>query len=449
MEKIVLIRESNYMNSLDPIKATTGELSAISELANGISLPLGQPLHKVGCYGRVVGEYKTEGSTYLGLVTFPFSDLNPTESYPSSFVVIKDDYVGYVTETGAELSKRIDGIMIKKSTAKTIIEESFEAAFPGLWEAADDSSQEIIVHFPKITISNKNKSTHEINDMFVRFGFTSNLKNMMVPRATRTTRSIDEVIVGYIHSHLSTVYHGYGDFCFGDTAIARTLEDLRVSEITKDKLTGFLLQFDDYIHWESLEGGPYFKIEDLGKPDLRRAIRQQVSNSHSNDCHAPALEDYKYSIIPYIAKKLLDELTPADLRFNPGLPGMYAKPSAEVDLDSVTLMSKLSKITSVASSEISVHLKRSFNISKGKYHVAGSIRSSDDLGPRSNIIGVREYIGSRCIVFKGKTYLNTVTPSNKEGEGTENVLVDMLPAWYVHKTILQVNSWLSQENLVN
>lgn len=151
---------------------------------------------------------------------------------------------------------------------------------------------EIYVHFPEITITNSRKQSQKINDLFVRFS----AKNIHVENGykcdvsfegMRTTYSFREMWVRYGHSHLNSTFEFY-QFCTG-TSFYNTLiySDLRMNPTEETWLMAFM-GLENFVSWESLEGGPYHKIENI------RGAEETVSTS--------ALEAELRKILPYIPK---------------------------------------------------------------------------------------------------------------------------------------------------
>ena len=118
-----------------------------------------------------------------------------------------------------------------------------------------------MIHFPEIVIKNSAGLEHIIRDLYVRITF--NAEGLMSsPKIARTTFISKECISDafYIHSHLSHSAAGKwsASFCYGPTIIYELLQDLQQGKI--EKLSRFLIQFEDVLAWESLEGGPHKQL---------------------------------------------------------------------------------------------------------------------------------------------------------------------------------------------
>lgn len=141
-------------------------------------------------------------------------------------------------------------------------------------EHLDSSTQftpelHVIIHFPKLTLTNRDNKYHTIKNLFVKFSIDIYHK-INILQGTRTTFHPIEYQKRYRHSHLS-INHGLGftSFCLGADAPISFTKILLEEELTKfnttwtDTFLFFLNQIKAYVSYESLEGGPYIKISAL------------------------------------------------------------------------------------------------------------------------------------------------------------------------------------------
>lgn len=150
----------------------------------------------------------------------------------------------------------------------------------------------IIIHYPEITITNTFNLEHTIKDLYVRIPmFICNLRKtssgegsynkpfIKKIEGSRFTCNKLEYLSGYLHSHLNKrskydFCEEFYEFCIGEgpmTLLVGQLNEL-LSEIPtrsnnlKLDLNLFELYFrhiNNYVKWESLEGGPYIRIEKI------------------------------------------------------------------------------------------------------------------------------------------------------------------------------------------
>lgn len=186
----------------------------------------------------------------------------------------------------------------KKITDQSIIpqvKEALEAIYPGNWdiqEHLDDLSEnpsftyEIIILFPEVTLTNGQKGvSYKIKDLYVKLEYDEDfvLKNSMQGR--RGSLSITDYISNYRHSHLPGSSSGvWQRFCLGASELsAITTELSSPRDIQGDfsiiQFELHMYQIDAYVRWESLGGGPHYRIRNISIPGETRHIHKAVVNS--------------------------------------------------------------------------------------------------------------------------------------------------------------------------
>jgi len=179
----------------------------------------------------------------------------------------------------------------KKITDQSIIpqvKEALEAIYPGNWdiqEHLDDLSDnpyftyEIIILFPEVTITNGQRGvSYTIKDLYVKLEYDEDfvLKNSMQGR--RGSLSITDYISNYRHSHLpSSSSGGWQRFCLGASELSAITTDLSSPrDIQGDfsiiQFELHMYQIDAYVRWESLGGGPHYRIRNISIPGETRHI---------------------------------------------------------------------------------------------------------------------------------------------------------------------------------
>ncbi len=132
---------------------------------------------------------------------------------------------------------------------------------------------EIRILFPEVTIKNTLDRTHIIRDLIVAMSLSITDKRIaIVPtlRGLRLTVTKEEFVSGYQHSHLNGVeYESYNFsndvkliFCLGTNEVPEVITVFNDNhEIGTFEL--LLLTINSMISWESLEGVPYKRIENI------------------------------------------------------------------------------------------------------------------------------------------------------------------------------------------
>lgn len=155
-----------------------------------------------------------------------------------------------------------------------------------------ESEFQIIVLFPEIRINNSRRNTHIIKDLYVKIDINMVLGARVGDRVSnislygrRGMLSDEEYRSNYGHSHFSgNGIERWSDFCLGSSDFSMIVHTMKFSLTEEDWMLLFL-SLENYVSWESLEGGPYRKIAEI-------SLRQQTLNPSGFNEHA--LELIKY-----------------------------------------------------------------------------------------------------------------------------------------------------------
>jgi hypothetical protein len=155
--------------------------------------------------------------------------------------------------------------------------ESLESIFPGNWDIAIgkivSNLYTVTIKFPQLTIINGKGSEHNIRDLYVRWRFTKGFKMSKGLAGVRGLISYIEYRCGYIHSHLPSFSYASAEttptfhtFCLGSGDFADLNRDWHIKDSVFDQRDFELLlyQLDAYVRWESLQGGPYMRMDTIG-----------------------------------------------------------------------------------------------------------------------------------------------------------------------------------------
>jgi len=125
---------------------------------------------------------------------------------------------------------------------------------------------QIFVQYPNLVIKNSIELEHTIENLIVAlYGkyYVQENKYVIGPSlyGKRTTFSPIDGYYGYSHSHLPGGNRaGWSNFCMGSnhflSHLGVTTDDL--------ELEAMMIAMYDHVAWESLEGGPYYKMESIG-----------------------------------------------------------------------------------------------------------------------------------------------------------------------------------------
>lgn len=177
---------------------------------------------------------------------------------------------------------------------------------------------DIIVWFPKVTITNENNKSIDIFDFYAKTGVNSSLALIDDVTFCKATYTIEQWNSNYIHSHISSLdttrIADFKSSCLGTGPLSKTIPLLRVS-VNKDLWPLFCLELDRYVARESLDGGPYKKLEYVTSR-LRSyseiSIFDTLEEKYTRDpsiltASSPEMKDLFEEYIKYIiGNKLLD-----------------------------------------------------------------------------------------------------------------------------------------------
>ena len=131
----------------------------------------------------------------------------------------------------------------------------------------------VYIWFPKETISNNKGQNHTIYDLYIKVKFVDS--RFMDMRTIRTSFTLAELYSGYLHSHSPSMpyvrsntmirtYTGERSCCLGTGPLGQLMGDYIDSNI----LMSLCIYIEKWVRWESLEGGPYVRMEQIGNIGL-------------------------------------------------------------------------------------------------------------------------------------------------------------------------------------
>lgn len=132
----------------------------------------------------------------------------------------------------------------------------------------------IIIHFPKVTVTNENDDSTDIRDLYAAFFVNSRgeLVRLSTERFlmfSKSTFSTAEYTLGYIHSHTNLCNMGsfrfpsvFNTVCLGEGPIVSTYKLLN-HEYNRAYYMLLMAQIKQVTEVESLNGGPYVRLNQL------------------------------------------------------------------------------------------------------------------------------------------------------------------------------------------
>lgn len=162
---------------------------------------------------------------------------------------------------------------IKQATLKLFKEEHVDII-------RTDAQITVLLYFPEILIRNSRKDSHLIKDLFIRLVFEVINPKMSAIQIRRSTFTYAEFCSSYLHSHSNPTQQKLltdwsSSFCWGSTPAGsyKTLLQARYDNLNYQNFLGLL---KNWLHWESIEGGPYFYMNTI-------AVTSQSSGLITNE----------------------------------------------------------------------------------------------------------------------------------------------------------------------
>lgn len=173
----------------------------------------------------------------------------------------------------------------------------------------------VYIRFEELVITNgRSNKGHKIKDLWVRFdisgtGAVSHL------RGTRSTLSFAEARSQYFHSHLGgrqvtdpVKPPRFEPFCLGSGEINQVIMFLG-SQFDAINFTLFCLHLKNYVVWESIEGRPHMRYEEINNSrpnsESRFSTPSSIGTSETNKV-VRLIKECLTSISPDVLRKVID-----------------------------------------------------------------------------------------------------------------------------------------------
>jgi len=147
-------------------------------------------------------------------------------------------------------------------------------------ERHTESHFDLLVKFNDVTISNSIEMDHHIGDIIIKstgnhwlsHGADEIRSNVMGSLSgTRLTFTPGDAGRSYQHSHLTTSMCNFGGFCTGSGNYNNG-----DGYLTEYSIQEHIFRLDTYVRWESLEGGPHYRMENINIHGGVQPIRKHI-----------------------------------------------------------------------------------------------------------------------------------------------------------------------------
>jgi hypothetical protein len=181
---------------------------------------------------------------------------------------------------------------------KTIVEEKNNVPI-----TLFGSTITILIYYPEITITNEYNRSTTIKDVYIKLNIDYSGKLINSFYINRATYTIKEYTSCYVHSHAPRLDKSnptiFRTMCLGSGPIIRTINNL-INNFNKDFWKLFCFELHKYLQTESISGGPYIRLENIGTNNSSNYYSYGLSYINDYDTNLFTKEQlkdfYKYVI---------------------------------------------------------------------------------------------------------------------------------------------------------
>lgn len=307
--------------------------------------------------------------------------------------------------------------------------ELSEEQYQTIKDLFSDRKTYILVWWPTVYVKNENNKGIAIRDLYAKIKVTI---QGTIPyeycgfKLTKTTFTSEQFDSGYIHSHVPSRY-GVPSFlspCLGTGPIENTIIELK-NTFDEAEWMLFCQELSLYVTVESLQGGPYIRLESVGASQRLSEFSGFTPGIDSNYYFRdPVVDKLINEFIPYYLKYGHLKFDYSEENFCCGLP--YYDYIIDI---SNTFIDYLNKF---GNKDIVSTLYGNCILVKAKVKQRMFYRTDSRNNSYSN------YEGQYVLTFKGQSKLLHIE-SREEGEDNENVtLLAHAVAMTILEKILQV-----------
>lgn len=157
----------------------------------------------------------------------------------------------------------------------------------------------LYIRFPKVTVTNEDDKSVDIDELYVLVPINGDGTLRREFSMVRSSYPMIQWLSGYSHSHLPRLNSGYAPYfdypCLGNGPLGPTQDNLK-HEFNIDMWGLFAFELEKYVTQESLIGGPYIKLESIGRSNKATEIKLCYKDELEYQCD---IIDFKDFLISY------------------------------------------------------------------------------------------------------------------------------------------------------
>jgi hypothetical protein len=332
------------------------------------------------------------------------------------------------------------------STEIQVIQEVFNDFFTK--DNVDFQNPYIIVHFPKLTVTNENDKSIDITHLFVRVNVAENGTLVGTFEVLRTEYTDIQFDAGYCHSHHKTVtcenFKRWDTTCLGSGPIKDTIASLN-REYSEELWELFCFELYKYVRIESLEGVPYIRLEEVGNDRNYSKLEFPIAMHYpilKPDTYAYYEKEPLLTILNSFMDYIIDN-RPFSFNFINGSYGIAMSPKELYIVLSNLFIDWFNSSSPINRNNYTVSdILRSNILVKGKKLKDGLYTQYRTTNPE----GYKVLIGTEMLIFKGKPVLFNITESGEDANVSLFLDMDLFKL-IIFKILMVVNYRYGHSNL--
>lgn len=188
-----------------------------------------------------------------------------------------------------KVNKIIEGVLDEVFKEPTTFLDNF---------ISQNSTAYLYIRFPKVTVTNEDDKSVDIDELYVLVPINGDGTLKRDFSMVRSSYPMIQWLSSYSHSHLPRLYTDrvphFAYPCLGNGPLAPTQDNLR-SVFNIDMWGLFAFELEKYVTQESLTGGPYIKLESIGKSSEATEIKLCYSDRIEVSCDNIDFRDFLIS----------------------------------------------------------------------------------------------------------------------------------------------------------
>lgn len=355
-----------------------------------------------------------------------------------------EDFVDMQPEDSSSIKEFLFAkICDEASVTKGGTEEGFNITFEvstkqlkGLECTLENRRFLIYVWWPHVTVTNEYDKSVNIQDLYAEIEIQN---DGTIPyeyhgfKLNRATYTREQFLSNYLHSHISSIpKNNFTEFqrpCLGGGPIRSTIGTLK-NDYDEATWMLFCQELSMYVTVESISGGPYHRMETIGKKSQISSYRNyDFSLVNKNEFLSLFTNDNLKEFIQYYLKYGHLSLGYINNTFTWGMP--YYEYIIDISNSFIDFYNKFySTTTQNLNHCFTTGLLKQVVVANGKFY--NESENSD-----FNISNLDSYQGKRVLTFKGKEICTTIINNKQGSESTLTTVISSRLAMYILQKILR------------